>query len=166
MCFKHSQPQRIISGLRETFIQRYIVEMTNKAETRPEEQSEKTESCREDSWDGNTVERAIRQIQTQEQNKKVVGKLGWFMQQRRSSYIWGTVIGAVGQGRNCRNEAQVSGVPERLAKYRPTAKAGLTIRYLGHSARAIGQRQNYSRGRARVSGAPSPERLAKKYRRS
>ena len=28
MCFKHSRPQRIISGLRETFIKRYIVETT------------------------------------------------------------------------------------------------------------------------------------------
>ena len=42
-CFKPSQPQRIISGLRETFIKRYIVERTNKAEMRPEEQSEKAE---------------------------------------------------------------------------------------------------------------------------
>ena len=30
----------------ETFIKRYIVERTNKTEIRPEEQSEKTESCR------------------------------------------------------------------------------------------------------------------------
>ena len=36
--FKPSQPQRIISGLKETFIKRYIVERTNKAEIRPEEQ--------------------------------------------------------------------------------------------------------------------------------
>ena len=35
-CFKPSQPQRIISGLRETFIKRFIVERTNKAEIRPE----------------------------------------------------------------------------------------------------------------------------------
>ena len=46
-CFKPSQPQRIISGLKETFIRRHIVERTNKAEIRPEEQSEKTETCRE-----------------------------------------------------------------------------------------------------------------------
>ena len=46
-CFKPSQPQRIISGLKETFRKRYIVERTNKAETRPEEQSEKAESRRE-----------------------------------------------------------------------------------------------------------------------
>ena len=46
-CFKPSQPQRIISGLRETFIKRYIVESTSKAEVRPEEPSEKAESCRE-----------------------------------------------------------------------------------------------------------------------
>ena len=40
-CFKPSQPQRIISGLRDAFIMRYIAERTNKAEIRPEEQSEK-----------------------------------------------------------------------------------------------------------------------------
>ena len=32
-CFKPSQPQRITSGLKETFTKRYIVERTNKAET-------------------------------------------------------------------------------------------------------------------------------------
>ena len=39
--FKRSQPQRIISRLRETFINRYIVERTNKAEIRPDDQSER-----------------------------------------------------------------------------------------------------------------------------
>ena len=33
----------IISGLKESFIKRHKVERTNKAEIRPEEQSEKTE---------------------------------------------------------------------------------------------------------------------------
>ena len=47
-----SQPQRIKSGLWETFRKRYIVERTNKAEIRPVEQSEKMESCREDLWNG------------------------------------------------------------------------------------------------------------------
>ena len=37
-------------GLKETFIKRYIVERTNRAETRPEEQSEKLESSRENLW--------------------------------------------------------------------------------------------------------------------
>ena len=40
----------ITSGLRKTFIKRYIVERTNKAEIRPIEQSENAESCREDLW--------------------------------------------------------------------------------------------------------------------
>ena len=40
-CFQPSQPQKIISGLRKTFIKRYIVERTNKAEIRQEEQNEK-----------------------------------------------------------------------------------------------------------------------------
>ena len=49
-CFKPSQPQRIISGLRETFMKRYLVERTNKAELRPEEQREKAESRQENLW--------------------------------------------------------------------------------------------------------------------
>ena len=39
-----------MSGLKETFIKRYIVERSNKAETIPEEQSKKVESCLENSW--------------------------------------------------------------------------------------------------------------------
>ena len=49
-CFETSQPPGIISGLKETFIKRYIVKRTNKAEVRPEEESQKTESCRENLW--------------------------------------------------------------------------------------------------------------------
>ena len=48
--FEASQPQRIISGLRETVIKRRVVERTSKAEIRPEEQSEKAESFRENLW--------------------------------------------------------------------------------------------------------------------
>ena len=40
----------IISGLRETFIKGYIVGGTSQAKIRPEEQSQKTESCRENLW--------------------------------------------------------------------------------------------------------------------
>ena len=45
-----TKPNRIISGLKETFKKRVIVEMTTMAEIRPEEQSEKAESCRENLW--------------------------------------------------------------------------------------------------------------------
>ena len=45
-----SQPQRIMSRLRETFIKRYVVERTNKAEIRPIEQSEKAEILGENLW--------------------------------------------------------------------------------------------------------------------
>ena len=38
-CFNPSQPQRIMSGLMETFIKRYIVERIDKAE----EKTERTE---------------------------------------------------------------------------------------------------------------------------
>ena len=51
-CFKPSQTQRITSGLKKTFITRYVVERTNKAEIRPEEQSGKTEICRENLRNG------------------------------------------------------------------------------------------------------------------
>ena len=43
-CVEPSKPLGIISGLKETFIERHIVERTNKAELSPQEQSEKTES--------------------------------------------------------------------------------------------------------------------------
>ena len=58
-CFEPSQPQ-ITSGLRETFIKRYVAERTNKTEIRPEEQSEKVKSFRVNSWNEITVERAIK----------------------------------------------------------------------------------------------------------
>ena len=40
----------IISGLKKTSIKRYIVQRTSKADIRPEEQSEKAESCGENLW--------------------------------------------------------------------------------------------------------------------
>ena len=40
----------MLSGLRETFTKGYIIERTNVAEIKPEEQSEKAESCRENLW--------------------------------------------------------------------------------------------------------------------
>ena len=42
--------KELLSGLRETFIKRYIVERTNKTELRPKENSKKAESCRENLW--------------------------------------------------------------------------------------------------------------------
>ena len=60
----------VISGLKETFIKRYTVERTNKAEIRPEEQSEKVESCRENLGNEIQLKGPSRQKQTQEQNKK------------------------------------------------------------------------------------------------
>ena len=36
--------------LKDSHTERYVVERTNKAAIRPEEQSEKTESCRENLW--------------------------------------------------------------------------------------------------------------------
>ena len=50
----------IISGLKEIFRKRRVVERIYRAEVRPGEQCEKTESCRENLWNKNTVERAIK----------------------------------------------------------------------------------------------------------
>ena len=36
--------------MKETFIKRYVVERTSKAEIRSEEQGEKAESCQENLW--------------------------------------------------------------------------------------------------------------------
>ena len=69
-CFESSQPLGIISGLKETFIKKRIVERTNKAEIRPEKQSEKIESCPENLWNEIQFSKPQRHKQTQEQNKK------------------------------------------------------------------------------------------------
>ena len=74
-CFEPSQPLWIISGLKETFTKRYRVRRTNKAEIRPEEQSQKTESCQENWWDKIQLKVPNRQKQTQEQNKKTWASL-------------------------------------------------------------------------------------------
>ena len=69
-CFRAwSQPHRIISGLRETFIKkglretfikRYLGERTNMAQIKPEEQREKAESGRENSWNEKQSKGAIK----------------------------------------------------------------------------------------------------------
>ena len=58
-CFQHSQPLGLISELKETFVQRYTAERTNKPEIKPEKQSEKRELSGE-FMERNTVERAIK----------------------------------------------------------------------------------------------------------
>ena len=68
--FEPSQPLGIISGLKETFIKRYVLDRTNKAEITPEEQSEKTESCWENLRKEIQLNGPERQKQTQEQNKQ------------------------------------------------------------------------------------------------
>ena len=73
-CFKPSQLRTIISGLRETFIERCIIETTNKAELRPEEQSKKADVCRENLWNEIQLKGSYRQKQTLEQNKKKSGQ--------------------------------------------------------------------------------------------
>ena len=51
-CFEPSQPQRITSGLKTNLglSPSYLAERTNEAEIRLGEQSENTESCRENLW--------------------------------------------------------------------------------------------------------------------
>ena len=50
-----------ILGLKKTFIRRHIVDRANKAEIKPEEQSEKTESCWENLW--NKMQLKVEQTQ-------------------------------------------------------------------------------------------------------
>ena len=50
LVLKPNQLQRITSGLRETFIKKYILERTRKVDITPEKQSEKAGSCRENLW--------------------------------------------------------------------------------------------------------------------
>ena len=69
-CIEPSQTPRIISGLRETFVKRCVVKRTDKAEVRPEEQSEKAESCLENLWNEIQLKGPERQKQKQERNKK------------------------------------------------------------------------------------------------
>ena len=53
-----------ISCIIITFIKRYEVERTNKAEIRPEEQSEKAESNRENVWNEIQLKGPYRQKET------------------------------------------------------------------------------------------------------
>ena len=64
----------MISGLKETFTKSYIVERANKAGVRPEEESEKAESCRDNLW--NDIQLKGPQRQKQEQNKSKKKKSG------------------------------------------------------------------------------------------
>ena len=50
LCFEPNQPPGIIPGLKETFIKRHLAERTSKAEIRPEEQSQRAESCQKNLW--------------------------------------------------------------------------------------------------------------------
>ena len=54
-CFKPSQPQRIISGLRKTFIKRYMIERTNKTEIRQEKTEWESGELSGDFMDWNPV---------------------------------------------------------------------------------------------------------------
>ena len=65
-------------GLKETFTKRYVVERTSKAEIRPEEQSEKVESCWENLW--KEIQLKGHKARNRYKNRiKRMGKLGWFM---------------------------------------------------------------------------------------
>ena len=72
-CFRPSQPLKIISGLKETLVKRYIVERTDRAETRPEEQSEKAESCLEKLWNEIQLEGQKNDRKNRVRKRRVVG---------------------------------------------------------------------------------------------
>ena len=79
-CFEPSPPQRITSGLelRETFIKRCLAERASKVEIRPEEQSEKAESCWENLWDEVQLQGPQRQKwdrKNRVRKRRVVGRI-------------------------------------------------------------------------------------------
>ena len=59
-----------MSGLRETFTKRYKAERTNRAEIRPDEQSETAERCWENLWKEIQLKGPSRRTQTKEENNK------------------------------------------------------------------------------------------------
>ena len=63
--------------MKETFIKRYIVERTNKAEIRPEGQSEKAESCRENLWNENLWQARLVYVRHKPQNPHHVKVSPW-----------------------------------------------------------------------------------------
>ena len=63
-------------------MKRYIVERTNKAEIRPEEQSKKAKRCRKNLWNEIQLKGPYKDRNRHENKKtkkKGVGKLGWVM---------------------------------------------------------------------------------------
>ena len=56
-----------------------MVETANKAEIRQEEQSEKTETCRENLWNEIQVKGPKDRNRHKNRIKNRVGKFGWFM---------------------------------------------------------------------------------------
>ena len=84
-----------ISGLKESFIQRYIVERTNKTRGETERtESEKTESC-ENLWNEIQLEGSYRQKVKQEQNKKERASSVSLCQRRKSPPRKGEPTGTV-----------------------------------------------------------------------
>ena len=75
-CFEPSQPQRIISRLRETFIKRYIDERTDEAE-KDRKNSEKAESCWENLWKEIQLKGPMKQKKTGRtvRKRRVVGRI-------------------------------------------------------------------------------------------
>ena len=70
---------RIIYRLKKTFIERDIVERAKKAETRLEEQCEKTVSCSENLWSEIQLKGSQRQKQTQEKNRMKRSEPAWLL---------------------------------------------------------------------------------------
>ena len=70
--FEPSQPQGIVSELKESFIKIYTFERTHKAEIKPEEQSEKTDSYQENLLN----EMQLKVIKTEIDTKNIIERSG------------------------------------------------------------------------------------------
>ena len=74
----HGKRAGSLKPFKETFRKRYIVERTNEAEKRLGEQSENTESCRENLLNEILV-KGPQERNRHKKRVKGVDKLGWFM---------------------------------------------------------------------------------------
>ena len=95
MDYIRAEGDLILSGPKETFIKRYIVERTNNTRDKTgRTQSEKTESC-ENLWNEIQLEGSYRQKVTQEQNKKERASSVSLCQRRKSPPRKGEPTGTV-----------------------------------------------------------------------
>ena len=88
-------------GWRRLSLKRWRVERTNKADMRPEEQSEKAESYRENLRNEIPLKRPWKQKRTQEQNKKEWANSFGLCQRLKRQHLHHMKVGPWGRTKKC-----------------------------------------------------------------